>query len=303
MHDDLIQEISAGSSSGNVVSHQATERTELRTDSAETIKVLRVLYIFAGLERRCDLRHFLEQMQSTWSFKLVMKEIDLLRDVVQDVQNSKFWESLMVELDSNVWDLLVVTPPCNTHSRATFSWKSSPGPRPVRNVSFPWGFPWLTGPSLRKCEAANDMVLKSFEAISRAFSSGTKHLIEHPEDLGRTSTKEVPASIWQYQELRDLQVLTGAVTWALFQCIHQAPSSKPTRLMSDLEAAYLEPYQGWPAFSKNSKYLGPLPGKCPHGRHSFKLHGRNESGQFRTSPSAAYPPDCLLYTSPSPRDS
>ena len=88
---------------------------------------------------------------------------------------------------------------------------------------------------------------------------------------------------------RDLQVLNGASTWALFQCRRLALSSKPTRWRSDLEAAKLDPFQGWPIFDKSDRYLGPLPHAGPHTGHSRKLLGRKKGGVFRAS--AASPPE------------
>ena len=98
---------------------------------AQELKALRVLYLFAGIERKCDLKHFLEVMQAAWGCRLEMQEVDLLRDVCHDVQIDAFWDGLMAGLDAGSWDLLICTPPCNTHSRALNSWETSPGPRPV----------------------------------------------------------------------------------------------------------------------------------------------------------------------------
>ena len=135
------------------------------------------------------------------------------------------------------------------------------------------------------------MVERTFEAIRRAHAVGTRCLMEHPEDLGVTSSGEVPASIWRYPDTRDLQAETGSVTWALFQCVFLALTSKPTRLMSDLPAAKLEPFQGWPSCNASMECRGPLPHACPHGGHRYKLIGKAKGGGFRTSPSASYPPE------------
>ena len=92
---------------------------------------------------------------------------------------------------------------------------------------------------------------------------------------------------------RDLQVLTGASTWALFKCRRLALFSKPTRWRSDLEAAKLDPFQGWPFFVKSDRSLGPPPHAGPHNGHSRKLLGRRKGGGFRTS--AACPPACCKW--------
>ncbi|CAE8616008.1 unnamed protein product, partial [Polarella glacialis] len=236
----------------------------------------------------CDLHTSLLALSKKVGFTLTMKEVDLLRAAGDDVQDeNSYWESLMKSVDQREWDVVIATPPCHTHSRARNSWQTSPGPRPLRSLDHPWGFPWLSGKNLRQCEVANICIERTFDAIARAHQAGAFHLVEHPEDLGTTLSGESPASLWQAPQLMDLQALTGACTWALYQCSLGAPSPRPTRLFSDLPAAKLEPFQGWPVFNKNRKYLGPLPTACGH-VHDYKLLGRLADGFFRTSPTAAY---------------
>ena len=113
----------------------------------------------------------------------------------------------------------------------------------------------------------------------------------HCWDLGATPSGEVPAAIWQHRELRDIQLRTGAATWAMFRCSHGAASSKPTRWMSDLGAAAQEPYQGWPCIGSDAFYRGPLPRSCPHGGHALKLIGKDAHNEFKTAGAASYSPE------------
>ena len=46
---------------------------------------VRVLYVFAGKERKNDVAHFLKEMEATEGFQLELTELDLLRDLLQDV--------------------------------------------------------------------------------------------------------------------------------------------------------------------------------------------------------------------------
>jgi hypothetical protein len=235
-------ELQRGIASGQETSPQATRSTIARTEqegesSPSAMQqvpgpswgesALSILYIFAGDHRRAGVKQCLEELQALWCFKLCMREVDILRGGEQDVQQEEFWRELMSELAAGVYDLLIVTPPCHTHSRARSSGGGRPGPRPVRSANYPWGFPWLEGKALRSCELANKLVLRTFEAIETAFNAGACHILEHPEDLGATPSGEVPAAIWQYSELRDIQLRTGAEYRAMFQCIHGALTSKP----------------------------------------------------------------------------
>ena len=254
-------------------------------------KALCVLYIFAGAERKCDLRESLEALQTPWNFLLYMREVDLVRGEDHDVCNQTLWDELMATIEQGQWDVVLCTPPCHTHSRSRNSYRYSPGPRPVRSLEYPFGFPWLTGKNLRACNTANIFIDKTVQALSTAFRAGSYVFCEHPEDLGVAANSENPASIWQLDSFHELLAESSASTWALFQCKFQASTSKPTRLFSNLPKATEEPFQGWPYFDAQRRYLGPLPHVCPHGRHGERLVGRNKHGAFKTAASAAYPAD------------
>ena len=92
--------------------------------------VLTVVYVFCGLKRRSDLYACLEAMQQRYSFLLVMREFDLVRgdDILDDIS----FEELLETIDAQTYDVGLVTPPCDTHSRARNAWRSSPGPRHTR---------------------------------------------------------------------------------------------------------------------------------------------------------------------------
>jgi hypothetical protein len=193
----------------------------------------------------------------------------------------------MSSLAAKEWDALIITPPCNTWSR--LPWSDSPGPKPLRSRRHPWGFPWLSGKALIKCNLGNSFVKQTLEAANAAFDAGTQFLVEHPEDLGVTSSGGEPASIWMLEDLLATHSRTSAHTAALFQCTFGAPYGKPTRLWGTLPGLTTLPHQGWPMFSKQGNYQGPLPKTCGH-QHSRKLVGRNSDGGFNSEGSAAYPP-------------
>jgi hypothetical protein len=257
---------------------------------------LKVLYVFSGLPRQADIRSRLELLQSLFLFALQIVEFDLLLDQSHDVSAPQTWKHLCSLLESGTFDVLIISPPCNTFSRARHSYRTSPGPKPLRNFHWPSGFPWLEGQSASDVSLANLLIDRSIQSCQKAFNSGTLFVLEHPEDLGKTSDDELPASIWQLDAIRQLQLNTQAHTWALFQCTYGedfglqcAESSKPTRLLSTLSCAAQEPFLGWPIFDSDRQYRGPLPAHCKHNKH-VPLIGRSDNGKFKTAPLAAYPP-------------
>ena len=122
--------------------------------------------------------------------------------------------------------------------------------------------------------------------------------LEFPEDLGECR-HGVPSSIWSWEKVLDLASL-GYLRGAIYQC-EWAPVDyrKPTGLLCNFSCLMRDPHisPGWPKFSshepdgKGKKYCGPLPNACMHGKHSYRLIGKGDDGCFKTSKTAAYPPE------------
>ena len=132
--------------------------------------------------------------------------------------------------------MVIVTPPCNTFSRAVFA--NRRGPAPVRDWQWPRGFPWLAAASREAAEGANELVDFSVRLLQAAAQAPPRDgwrrcrgLLEHPEDLGSAALGE-PASIWQWPEVVALGEL-GYRRVALYQCQWaDVDYAKPTALLS-----------------------------------------------------------------------
>ena len=256
------------------------------------IKLLRVLYLFAGRKRKNDLKSYLDKHAALNNLTLHMKEVDLLQNGENDnVLDDKVWHQILETISRGDWDTIVGTPPCNEFSRAKYA--NTKGPRPTRSRQYPRGFPWLKGVSKTKSDAANVLVDRTLEAFKTGHLSpaNSKWLAEHPEDLGDTSNGGSPASIWQFPEMSELIVSTDAVEGALHQCRYPgAASSKPTRLAGSVKKIGKMLHLGRPRFNRSMVYLGPLPRKCGHKRHKPILGWNEALGKFNTEPTSDYPP-------------
>ena len=217
-----------------------------------------------------------------------VREVDIERSNEDDLLQQGLWEELWAAIDQGEWDVVLLTPPCNTFSRARCN-RNSPGPGQLRNFQHPWGFPWLTGDNWQLLQDHNFLTLQCFKTIDKCYAVGTDFLFEHPEDLGLTESGETPASVWQLEQMQALVTMRGATTFAVYQCQFGAQSPKPTRFMTSLQKAKSLPAQGLPTFDSKRHYLGPLPRSCTHKYHVKKLIGK-EAGKWRTADSAAYPP-------------
>ena len=181
----------------------------------------------------------------------------------------------------------IVSPPCNTFSRARFQHQICPGPKPLRTKAWPKGFPWLAKAHKKVVDEANFFVEKCLEVCIAAASSRGFFLLEHPEDLG-TVQGEQPGSIWQWPEVRDLIPQFSATCFnAIHQCQFGALTPKPTRLLTNMQVDDGRCFCSLPKFDKLGFYKGRLPKSCGH-NHTHKLIGKTGT-KWNTSPSAAYP--------------
>ena len=110
------------------------------------ISRFKLLYLFAGQPRKADLADFLDCAD----IEVVAVAVDVLLDESHDVAGSEYWDALCTRVRQGVFDLVLVSPPCNAFSRAVLS--NSKGPRPLCNADFPWGFPWLSGSDKQKAD-------------------------------------------------------------------------------------------------------------------------------------------------------
>ena len=229
--------------------------------SAGSGKTLKVLYLFCGVPRKADVKQCLKKLALKHHFELEIREVDIERSSDDDLTKSQLWDELLEQIRSGQFDVVFMSPPCNTWSRVRFQWQRFPGPRPVRNASWPMGFPWLSNKQKEVVEFANYFVRQTIQACYVASASKTRFLVEHPEDLGAVA-KERPASVWQLEEMRQMVLDTGATTWAVFQCQYGGLTPKPTRFVSNIQDAKKVKFNKWPSFSKDGQYLGPLPYSC-----------------------------------------
>ena len=215
-------------------------------------RTLRVLYIFAGPERYCDVRHWL-QLDSR--VQAVITEIDILRDAkLHDVTRAEVWDGIVRDLRALMYDILAMTPPCCSFTRSV--WNDNGPPNPVRSRDYPYGFPWLARPAKDKADLGNLFIKLTIQGAAIAIELSLGFLCEHPEDLGRTSDGGTPASMWQWPEVLAFSSMSWSV--ALYQCKFEAPYPKPTRLWGTLLGLKDAEFCSWPRFSATGGNLGPL---------------------------------------------
>ena len=92
-------------------------------------------------------------------------EIDIhVGGASHDLLSRDAQEVLIGRISSGDYDIIILSPPCGTWSRAP--WSDNRPPQPVRNRHHPWGFPSLrTASDRRRLSDGNEFIHFSIRAI------------------------------------------------------------------------------------------------------------------------------------------
>ena len=156
------------------------------------------------------------------------QEVDLLGEYWREHAGATLSAELLLLIQKASFAFMA--PGVSTFSRAKAHWRTSGGPRPLRSLQYVLGFPWLSDKDRSTVEEANFIVFKSFEICCIRNDLLKPFLLERPEQLGVVNDF-VPASIWDFDEFKQLLLRDGVQTAAFFQCQWEAASSKPTRFV------------------------------------------------------------------------
>ena len=199
---------------------------------------LRVCYLFSGVKRKASIGEHLRKLCAKEGIGLRMYEGDILvggsdHDLLDKASQDKW----MARIESGDFDVVILSPPCGSWSRANYSDK--PGPQPVRSREHPWGKPGLLHRDQLRARNGNEFVHFSIRAVVAAQSCKRRGrrvttLWEHPEDLGRTR-RGTPASVWQLSNVRQAYGEFPFTTAAGYQCqFDDVDYAKPTRILTDI---------------------------------------------------------------------
>lgn len=252
-----------------------------------------MLYIFAGESRKASVKDLLHKM---WPDKVPntapprFVELDILRNKAHDMSKKANQLVIFQQIAARDWDVVLVSPPCNTWTRAV--WSNYNGPKPMRSFDYPMGFPWLPWRTKQTCMLANTLAIFAIEVLDKQLSVGGHVLLEQPEDLGTIRSGphagQRPASMWQLPQLKQLLQNTNIEYACLRQSDFGTSYLKPTRLLFTLPGVNSDHrfFKGPPSFDPKGYYVGPCPASSSSGA---SLIGKKGSA-FATTGTAAWPP-------------
>lgn len=263
---------------------------------------LKVLYLFAGQERKTSVAAYLREMAEKKGWKLQVEEVDIKRDPKEDLSLLDFQTKIIARISSGEFHAVLCTPPCSTWTRVRMA--NMRGPPPLRSFDYPWGFPWVSNRFRQQVDLGSSLVRFAIQVWSAAAAKSSRPseiqaifvFGEHPEDLGAVIREEDglllrPASIWQLAELQAILSPSSSLkTVAINQCCWGAPWRKPTRLISSSPVVWSWGSNQMPSFTEEGFYEGPLSqAECSCVNLRSLARKSNEEG-FRTTGSDVYPP-------------
>ncbi len=161
------------------------------------------------------------------------------------------------------------------------------GPPFLRNATFPWGLPWLTGAARHELERTNQELrdtLGTLHTLSLRHPTAQAVLL-FPECFGPAAQGH-PASIWLLPELRQWARKAGWIRSAVFQCELDVEKHRyPCGLLSSEVIDSTRAHRGWPRFRPHDgKYVGPLPPECACSRTHAPPTGPSSDDTIDSSP-------------------
>ena len=67
------------------------------------------------------MKQCLKKLASKHQFELEIREVDIERSSDDDFTKSQLWDELLEQIRSGHYDVIFMSPPCNTWSRVRFS--------------------------------------------------------------------------------------------------------------------------------------------------------------------------------------
>eukprot|EP00435_Cladocopium_sp_Y103_P070051 s861_g34.t1 len=301
-----------GQVTGELPDNNASQSQPTRVESSGTAKTeakasftLRVLYLFAGAERKTSVVHHLRLLVKDAGWDLEAVEIDLKRGASFDLTQEQLQSKVLADIAAGKFHCVICTPPCSTWSRVRMA--NCRGPPPLRSRDHPWGYPWVKRRHEHEVQLGNELVRFSitvWETVAKhpvSFDGIEVFLFgEHPEDLGQVKREEDgmilhPASIWQLSAVRALvdEPTSNIFTLAINQCCWGAPWRKPTRLLATSKELRSWGPNEWPVFDEEFVYQGPRNRSC-NCQVTTSLARTSTDTSFRTTGTDVYPPELDL---------
>ena len=223
--------------------------------------VCRILYLFSGSPRKGSVKSWATKLAAKWGVRVQVDMVDIKVRPHLDLTKDSVQRDLLNKISAGYYAAIILSPPCSTFTRATFS--NRKGPRHVRSYVHLRGLSRLTWTERKKANWGNTMTDFSFQVCKAVQNLDTMLIFENPEDLGAVQAGHYrgqrPASMWQWPAVQELLDSGKFQTCAFYQSDFGTAYLKPTRLfLKDFEMEKGTMAPGMPQFDDQGFYQGPL---------------------------------------------
>ena len=140
--------------------------------SRENGSTLRVAYLFSGISRKSSIASELKKLCEQSGLGLIVDEIDIYNGgSSHDLLDPEVQANLEKKISQGGYDVVVISPPCATWSRANYN--PPPGgrpdpryPDPCRSKQHPWGFPDSKPATRRRADLGNAFIHFALRAVA-----------------------------------------------------------------------------------------------------------------------------------------
>ena len=168
--------------------------------------VCRILYLFSGSPRKGSVKSWATKLAAKWGVRVQVDMVDIKVRPHLDLTKDSVQRDLLNKISAGYYAAIILSPPCSTFTRATFS--NRKGPRHVRSYVHLRGLSRLTWTERKKANWGNTMTDFSFQVCKAVQNMDTMLIFENPEDLGAVQAGHYrgqrPASMWQWPAVQEL---------------------------------------------------------------------------------------------------
>ncbi len=119
--------------------------------------------LFCWITEPGDIHHCLKALSSLTEYGVHVIELDIKRDAKHNLLDTELQIEVEKQIRNREFAVVIVSPPCTTWSRARHR---EPGPRPLRDITRPYGLPNLLPFELLQLEEGNALAKWSLKSAS-----------------------------------------------------------------------------------------------------------------------------------------
>lgn len=240
-------------------------------------KAKRCLVVFSGRsDRRFTIRSEITAIAPWW----IVDEVDILNEpTLHDVTSESVLDFYLSRIAELYYDKVYLACPCSSMSIVSGKRKRSP--------DHPWGLPDLSDGDQNYIDYHNILIRGTIRIIQACLFYLIDWMCESVAHRGDIHSHaywqyyETWGFLWDIPEFKDFENVHGAVRILIAHCAYGSVFQKYVQILCSKRIA-----------PRALEIMGNR--RCVHAFHKEQAHGVDESGRFRATSTATYPPEMYV---------